>query len=244
MHSSTSSEGSRSVRIVVPCAQTRVATETHSRANDAKHRMFQEACPAGHRAQAKREARSVLCHSLMIDWMLMSSSSCSWPAVRGCGLHQDSIGSKFGATFICAWALYWLHWQSTMVMLATFSHDCDITWLWHQTFLCNYMKYCDCRWYSCPLHWWANPQAHSRGLLECWSGVNYELMTLISNSLRYQIGKHLWMQLIGRERLFHMHTQTVQKVQVYKSSLANDVYIIILYRYSTFTYYSNADTMP
>ena len=70
MCSSTSSEGSRLVRIVVPCAQTRVAIETYSRANGAKRRAFREVCPAGHRAfepRAKREARSVLCHSLMVD---------------------------------------------------------------------------------------------------------------------------------------------------------------------------------
>ena len=70
MHSSTSSEGSRLVRIVVSCAQTRVAIETYSRANGAKRRAFREVCPAGHRAfepRAKREARSVLCHSLMVD---------------------------------------------------------------------------------------------------------------------------------------------------------------------------------
>ena len=70
MHSSSSSEGSRLVRIVVPCAQTRVTIETHSRVNGAKHGVFREACPAGHRAlkpRAKREVRSVLCRSLMID---------------------------------------------------------------------------------------------------------------------------------------------------------------------------------
>ena len=50
MHSSTSSEGSRLVRIVVPYAQTRVAIETHSRANGAKH-----------------EAKFVLFHSLVVD---------------------------------------------------------------------------------------------------------------------------------------------------------------------------------
>ena len=59
MRFSTSSEDSRLVRIVVPCAQTRVAIETHSRANSAKRRAFQEACPAGHRASS--EARDEVC---------------------------------------------------------------------------------------------------------------------------------------------------------------------------------------
>ena len=45
----------------------------------------------------------------------------------------------------------------------------------HSKVLYNYMKYCDSRWYSCPLHWWAHPQAHSRGLLECWSDPESEL---------------------------------------------------------------------
>ena len=48
MLSATSSEGSRLVRIAVPCAQTRVAIEMHSRTNGAKRRAFREACLAGH----------------------------------------------------------------------------------------------------------------------------------------------------------------------------------------------------
>ena len=87
MRSSTSSEGSQLVRIVVPCAQTRVTTiETHSRANGAKRCTFREACPTGHRAlepRAKREARSVLCHSLMIDLTFTTQWVRAWPAVRG-----------------------------------------------------------------------------------------------------------------------------------------------------------------
>ena len=64
MRSSTSSEGSRLVRIVVPCAQTRLpGPRAHSRAqvSGAKRRAFQQACSAG------REARSDLCHSLVVD---------------------------------------------------------------------------------------------------------------------------------------------------------------------------------
>ena len=53
MRSSTISEGSQSVRIVVLCAQTRVATETHSQANGAKRRTFQDACLAGQQASSK-----------------------------------------------------------------------------------------------------------------------------------------------------------------------------------------------
>ena len=40
MHSATSSEGSRLVRTVVPCAQTRVAIETHSQVDSAKRCIF------------------------------------------------------------------------------------------------------------------------------------------------------------------------------------------------------------
>ena len=58
MRSSTSSEGPRLVRIAVPCAQTRVAMEMHSRMNGAKRR---EACSAGHRASS--EARDEVCSS-------------------------------------------------------------------------------------------------------------------------------------------------------------------------------------
>ena len=40
MHSATSSEGPRFVRIAVPCAQISVTIEMHSRANGAKHRVL------------------------------------------------------------------------------------------------------------------------------------------------------------------------------------------------------------
>ena len=71
MHSSTNSEGPRLVRIAVPCAQTRVAIEMHSRRN--------ERCKAPHvsrgllsrplatEPRVKREMRSILRHSLVVD---------------------------------------------------------------------------------------------------------------------------------------------------------------------------------
>ena len=59
MRSSTSSEDSQLVRIAVPCAQTRVAIEMHSRTNGTKRRAFREACSAGHRASS--EARDEVC---------------------------------------------------------------------------------------------------------------------------------------------------------------------------------------
>ena len=49
MCSGTSSEGSQLI-IVVPCPQTRVAIETHSRTNGVSYRAFREACSAGHQA--------------------------------------------------------------------------------------------------------------------------------------------------------------------------------------------------
>ena len=54
MRSCTSSEGSWLVRIVVQCTHMRVAIDMHSWAN-------------GTKCHVLREARSVLCHSLMID---------------------------------------------------------------------------------------------------------------------------------------------------------------------------------
>ena len=85
MRSATSSEGPRLVRIAVPCAQTRVAIEIHSRTNGAKRRAFLSR-PRATEPRAKRETRSVLCHSLVVDSTfeqsenvaiaVVSSSSC------------------------------------------------------------------------------------------------------------------------------------------------------------------------
>ena len=89
MRSSTSSEGPRLVRIAVPCAQTRVAIEMHSRTNGAKCRAFREACSAGHRMPSlERNKRRGLFfrHSLVVD---------STPALRGVVYEIILIGSKF-----------------------------------------------------------------------------------------------------------------------------------------------------
>ena len=61
MHSATSLDGPRSLRIEVPCGQTRVAIEIHPQTNGAKRCAFQEACLAGQQRRAKREVSSVLC---------------------------------------------------------------------------------------------------------------------------------------------------------------------------------------
>ena len=65
MRSSTSSEGPRLVRIAVPCAQTRVAIEMHSRTNGAKR--FKRLAQQATESRAKQETRSVLHQSLEID---------------------------------------------------------------------------------------------------------------------------------------------------------------------------------
>ena len=65
--------------------------------------------------RAKREARSILCHSLMVDSTFEQSENIAitrpvraavLAGSEGCGLGHNSIGSKFGATFICACTLY------------------------------------------------------------------------------------------------------------------------------------------
>ena len=57
MRSATSSEGPRLVRIAVPCAQTRVATEMHSRT---KRRSFEKpAQQAATKPRSKRETKFV-----------------------------------------------------------------------------------------------------------------------------------------------------------------------------------------
>ena len=67
MHSPTSSEDSRLVRIVVPCAQTGLPRPRGHSYRDAfsssserrKRRAFRQACSAGHRASS--EARGDVC---------------------------------------------------------------------------------------------------------------------------------------------------------------------------------------
>ena len=68
-------------------------------------------------SRAKRQARSVLHHSLMVDSTFKQSGNVAitrdgefeqllLACSEGCGLCYNSIGSKFGASFICASALY------------------------------------------------------------------------------------------------------------------------------------------
>ena len=69
MRSPTSSEDSRSVRIVVPCAQTRLPRPRDHRdafsssSERRKRRAFRQATEP----RAKREAMSALCHGLVVD---------------------------------------------------------------------------------------------------------------------------------------------------------------------------------
>ena len=73
MHSPTSLEDSRLVRIVVPCAQTRLpgpgAIEMHSRtrASGASAAHFDRPARQATEPRAKREAISALCHGLVVD---------------------------------------------------------------------------------------------------------------------------------------------------------------------------------
>ena len=77
---------------------------------------FRETCSAGH--QTSSEARGEVCslsqsggrfdkrecHHLIHGEFKQLLLACS----EGCGLHHSSIGSKFGATFICTCPLYQL----------------------------------------------------------------------------------------------------------------------------------------
>ena len=73
MRSPTSSEDSRLVRIVVPCAQRGCqdlgAIEMHSRAraSGASAARFDRPARQATEPRAKREAMSALCHSLVVD---------------------------------------------------------------------------------------------------------------------------------------------------------------------------------
>ena len=86
-------KGPRLVRVVVPCAQTRVAIEMRT-AQSAT--CFERPAQQATEPRVKQEVRSVLCHSLVVDSMFEQSknivttrffvvnlSSCSWPVVRG-----------------------------------------------------------------------------------------------------------------------------------------------------------------
>ena len=80
MHSSTSSEGPRWVRIAVPCAQTRVAIEMHSRWNERREAvqvsrgLLSRPRPP---SLERSETRSVLRHSLLVDSTERGRHHCS-----------------------------------------------------------------------------------------------------------------------------------------------------------------------
>ena len=73
MRSPTSSEDSRLVRIVVPCAQMRLPRPRGHRdafsssSERRKCRAFQQACSAGHRASSEARGDVALCHGLVVD---------------------------------------------------------------------------------------------------------------------------------------------------------------------------------
>ena len=73
MRSPTSSEDSRLVRIVVPCAQTRLPRPRghrdafRARASGASAARFHRPARQATEPRAKREAMSALCHGLVVD---------------------------------------------------------------------------------------------------------------------------------------------------------------------------------
>ena len=70
MRSPTSSEDSRSVRIVVPCAQTRLPGprgHTRARASGASAACFNRPARQATESRAKREVMSALCRGLVVD---------------------------------------------------------------------------------------------------------------------------------------------------------------------------------
>ena len=100
MRSPTSSEDSRLIRIVMPCAQTRlpgpraIEMRSRARASSASAARFDRPARQATEPRAKREAMSAFCHGLVLNSTFERSLiSYSWPAVRG-------------VVFICACALY------------------------------------------------------------------------------------------------------------------------------------------
>ena len=75
MRSPTSSEDSRLVRIVVPCAQTRLPclgaidmhTHSRARASGASAARFDKPARQATEPRAKREVMSALCHGVVVD---------------------------------------------------------------------------------------------------------------------------------------------------------------------------------
>ena len=78
MCSPTSSEGSRLVKIVVLCAQTRVPGPRGHRERGTLERSaahFDRPAQQANKPRAKRQARSVFCHSLVVDSTFMQSEN-------------------------------------------------------------------------------------------------------------------------------------------------------------------------
>ena len=67
MHCATSSEGPQLIRIAVPCAQTRVAIEMHLERTAQSATCLERPAQQVTKPRVKRETRSVLCHSLVVD---------------------------------------------------------------------------------------------------------------------------------------------------------------------------------
>ena len=133
MRSPTSSEDTRLVRIVVPCAQTRLPRprghrDAFSSSNERhEHRAFRQACSAGHRASS--EARGDVC-------------SLSWSDGRF-DVRAEWERRHYTVSLISCSCLQWGVWSSSAharytklyynTILVVFSHI--IPWLWHQTYL-------------------------------------------------------------------------------------------------------------
>ena len=110
MRSPTSSEDSRLVRIVVPCAQMRLPGPRGHRdafsssSEQRKHCAFRQAFSVGHRASS--EARGDVCSSSWSGGRFDAGSS----GVRTLPLHgefdQLLLPAVRGVVFICACALY------------------------------------------------------------------------------------------------------------------------------------------
>ena len=152
MRSSTSSEGPRLVRFAVPCAQTRVTIEMHSRMNGTGSAVrFERPAQQITEPQAKREMRSVLCHSLVVDSTERGRHHCSGEfeqllltCIEGCGLRSNTNRFK-----VCAPEASMRTVLTMDIRTATFSeyvslsnscifHDCDIKHTCYNVMLYGY----------------------------------------------------------------------------------------------------------
>ena len=200
MHSATSSEHSQLVRIVVPCAQTRVAIETHSRWTVWSAANFEKPAEQATKPRAKQEARSVLCHTCTCQYSggrfdiwaererchcMLSSSSCCWPAVRG--VAYATIGSKFPPLSYSActnvhctngqcWHAAWGPGILLDFLGACYStsHDCDIK----HTYVINNENFCTDRffvgWPCTTLTWINNACAFQLRAFNFIASISYE----------------------------------------------------------------------